>query len=412
MITRSPLYQIYQAYSDIASPIRSAAQVYAPLFEPPWWPCAKNSMTMRMMRAACDVVALAGLTHERPPFGIDEVPVRGKSAGVREEIIETTPFCSLVHFKKDIDVVQPRVLVVAPVSGHFATLLRNTIRTLLIDHDVYLTDWHNARDIPLSAGRFNLDDFITHVIHFFETLGPGVHLVAVCQPTVPALAAVALMAEHDNPAQPTTMTLMAGPIDTRVQPTEVNELATSKPIEWFERNVINTVPLRYRGARRKVYPGFLQISAFMSMNLGRHVNSFIEYYSHLVRPDNEKAEAIRVFYEEYFAMMDLPAEFYLQTVQKVFQEHQLARGVLEVNGQLVDCGKIKKTALFTIEGERDDICSIGQTLAAQELCSGIRAYKKTHHVQMGVGHYGVFSGRRWENEIYPRVRDFIHLYNK
>ncbi len=412
MITRSPLYQIYQAYSDVANPIRLAARVYAPLFEPTWWPAAKNSTTMRMMRAACDVVALAGLSHERPPFGIDEVPVRGKNASVREEIIETTPFCSLVHFKKDTDVVQPRVLVVAPASGHFSTLLRNTIRTLLIDHDVYLTDWLNARDIPLSAGCFNLDDFITHIIQFFETLGPGAHLVAVCQPTVPALAAVALMAEDDNPAQPITMTLMAGPIDTRIQPTEVNDLATSNPIEWFERNVINTVPLRYRGARRKVYPGFLQISAFMSMNMGRHVNQFFEYYANLVRPDHEKAESIREFYEEYFAMTDLPAEFYLQTVQKVFQEHQLARGVLEVNGRLVDCSKIKKTALFTIEGERDDICSIGQTLAAQDLCSGIRAYKKTHHVQMGVGHYGVFSGRRWENEIYPRVRDFIHLYNK
>lgn len=412
MIMRSPLYQIYQAYSDITNPIRTAARVYAPLFESPWWPHAEKSLSARMLRGACDVVALAGLTHERPPFGIDVVEFRGKSASVREEIVESTPFCSLVHFKKDIDVVQPRVLVVAPVSGHFATLLRNTIRTLLIDHDVYLTDWHNARDIPLSAGRFNLDDFITHVIHFFETLGPGVHLVAVCQPTVPALAAVALMAEDNNPAQPVTMTLMAGPIDTRIQPTEVNNLAMSKPIEWFERNVINTVPLRYRGAMRKVYPGFLQISAFMAMNIGRHVNSFVEYYAHRIRPDDEKAEAIRVFYEEYFAMMDLPAEFYLQTVKNVFQEFHLARGIMRVNDRLVDCGKIRKTALFTIEGERDDICSIGQTLAAQDLCSGIRGYKKKHHVQMGVGHYGVFSGRRWENEIYPMVRDFIHLYNQ
>jgi polyhydroxyalkanoate depolymerase len=403
---------MYQAFSDITNPIRAAAKVYAPLFEPPWWPGAKNSLPARLMRGACDVVALAGLSHERPSFGIDVVAVRGKDASVREEIIETTPFCSLVHFKKDLDLVQPRVLVVAPVSGHFSTLLRNTIRTLLIDHDVYMTDWHNARDIPLSAGRFNLDDFITHVIHSFETLGPGVHLVAVCQPTVPALAAVALMAEDNNPAQPTTMTLLAGPIDTRIQPTEVNILATSKPIEWFENNVITTVPLRYRGAMRKVYPGFLQISAFMAMNIGRHVNSFVEYYAERVRPNDEKAESIRVFYEEYFAMMDLPAEFYIQTVKNVFQEHQLARGVLHVNDRLVDCSKIKKTALFTIEGERDDICSIGQTLAAQELCSGIRENKKKHHVQMGVGHYGVFSGRRWENEIYPLVRDFIHLYNK
>lgn len=407
MKSRSPLYQMYQAFSDVTNPIRSAARIYAPLFELPWCSHTQNSLSARMFRASCDVVALAGLSHERPSFEINSVEVRGKTATVHEEVTERTPFCSLIHFKKDIDAIQPRVLVVAPVSGHFSTLLRNTVRTLLIDHDVYLTDWHNARDIPLSAGRFNLDDFITHVIQFFETLGPGVHLVAVCQPTVPALAAVALMAAEDNPAQPASMTLMAGPIDTRIQPTEVNELATSKPIEWFERNVISTVPLRYLGARRKVYPGFLQITAFMSMNIGRHVNQFIEYFSHRVRPDDEKAEAIKTFYEEYFAMMDLPAEFYLQTVKKVFQEFHLARGIMEVNGKLVDCSKIKRTALFTIEGERDDICSIGQTLAAQDLCSGIRPNRKSHHVQMGVGHYGVFSGRRWENEIYPLVRDFI-----
>jgi len=249
MTMRSPLYQMYQAYSDLTDPIRAAARVYAPLLEPPW--LNKHSTTARLMRGAWDSVALVGLTHERPPFGIDSITVRGAEAAIREEIVERTPFCTLLHFKKDVDVLQPRILVVAPMSGHFATLLRNTVRTLLIDHDVYLTDWHNARDIPLSAGRFNLDDFITHTVHFFETLGPGTHLVAVCQPTVPALAAVALMAAQNNPAQPTTMTLMAGPIDTRVQPTEVNDLAMSKPIEWFERNLISTVPLRYRGALRK-----------------------------------------------------------------------------------------------------------------------------------------------------------------
>lgn len=412
MIGSSPLYQIYQAFSDMTAPARAVARVYAPLFEPRWLPGSHDCMALRMLQATCNVVALAGLTHERPPFGIDKVTVRQREAFVSEEIVERTPFCTLLHFRKSIDLVQPRVLIVAPASGHFSTLLRNTIQTMLIDHDVYLTDWHNARDIPRSAGRFNLDDFITHTMHCFEVLGPGAHLLAVCQPTVPALAAVALMAEAKNPCQPTTMTLMAGPIDTRVQPTEVNELATSKPIEWFERNLISTVPLRYRGAMRKVYPGFLQISAFMAMNMGRHVNSFIEYYSHIVRPEPDKAEAIREFYEEYFAMMDLPAEFYLQTVKNVFQEHHLARGVMHVNGQPVDCGKIRNTALFTIEGERDDICSIGQTLAAQELCPNIRPYMKKHHVQMGVGHYGVFSGRRWESEIYPMVRDFIHSYHK
>lgn len=403
----SLLYQAYQSYADMTAPARNIARSLLPFFENP---LQEKSVLMRMMSGACEFTALAGLTHDRPDYGIESIRIGRRTVAVNEEVVQRTPFCSLLHFRKEADVVQPKVLLVAPVSGHFATLLRPTLITLLRDHDVYITDWHNARDIPLSAGRFDLDDFILHVIAQLEHLGPDTHVVSVCQPTVPTLAAVALMAEENNPAQPASITLMAGPIDCRINPSEVNKLATSKPIGWFERNVVSTVPWRYRGARRKVYPGFLQIAAFMSMNPGRHMHSFIDMYANFVRNERAEAEAVRDFYEEYLAVMDMPAEFYLQTVRSVFQEYHLPRGIMQVKGRTVDCSKIRKTALFTIEGERDDVCSLGQTLAAQDLCSNLRQYKKKHHVQPGVGHYGVFSGRRWENEVYPLVREFIMSY--
>ena len=301
-------------------------------------------------------------------------------------------------------------MLVAPLSGHFTTLLRGTVQTLLSDHDVYLTDWHNVRDVSLIHGSFNLDDFIAYIIHCHEVLGPGVNLVAVCQPTVAALAAVAVMAAQGNPGQPATMTLMAGPMDTRINPTKVNHLATSKSLAWFERNLIGIVPLRYAGRMRRVYPGFIQLSAFMSMNLERHTKSFTDLYHHLSRGDIEKAEPILTFYHEYFAMMDLPAEFYLQTISAVFQKHLMPRGKFMYRGQLVEPRAIRRTALLTVEGEKDDICAVGQTLAAQDMCSGIRAYKKEHHMQPGVGHYGVFNGARWNSQIYPHLREFIHAH--
>ncbi len=400
----SPLYQAYQTYADLTAPMRGLARGLLPLLDNPW---RDRSLTLRLLAGACEFTALAGLTHDRPDYGISSVRVGRREVAIDEVVVQRTPFCSLLHFRKQADIAQPKVLLVAPVSGHFATLLRATLVTLLRDHDVYITDWHNARDIPLRAGRFDLDDFILHVVEHLEFLGPDTHVISVCQPTVPTLAAVALMAEENNPAQPASMTLMAGPIDCRINPSEVNKLATSKPIEWFERNVVTTVPLRYRGALRKVYPGFLQITAFMSMNPGRHAHSLIDMFASFVRNEREEAEAVRNFYDEYLAVMDMPAEFYLQTVASVFQEFHLARGTMEVKGRTVDCGKIRKTALFTIEGERDDVCSLGQTLAAQDLCKNLRQYKKKHHVQPGVGHYGVFSGKRWENEVYPLVRDFI-----
>jgi len=277
------------------------------------------------------------------------------------------------------------------------------------DHDVYITDWHNARDVPLSAGHFGLEDYTEHLITFMEVLGPGAHMVAICQPSVSALAAAAVMAEDDNPARPLSLTLMAGPIDCRILPTQVDEFATTHPLSWFEQNLIDFVPFRHPGAFRRVYPGFLQLTGFLSMNIDRHVKSHIDLYNNLAKGEIEKAEAIRTFYDEYFAVMDLTAEFFLETVRDVFQEFLLPQGKLPYRGRLVNPGAIRRMTLMTVEGENDDICSIGQTMAAQELCTGIRPYRKHHHVQTGVGHYGVFSGRRWNNEIYPRVRDMIQI---
>jgi poly(3-hydroxybutyrate) depolymerase len=308
-------------------------------------------------------------------------------------------------------VVLPRVLIVAPLSGHFATLLADTARTMLADHDVYITDWHNARTVPLSEGRFGLAEYVEHVIGFIEQLGPHTHVLAVCQPCVPVLAAVALRHQRHHPAQPRSMTLMAGPIDTRVNPTQVNAMATSKPIEWFERHLVHHVPWRYPGALRRVYPGVLQLTAFVAMNPERHKKAFEQLYLHRLAGEHEQADSTAGFYDEYFAVNDLPAEFYLETVAQVFQEHTLPRGEMSVNGERVDLAAIRRTALFTVEGERDDICAIGQTVAAHDLCSGIKPWMKHHHVQLGVGHYGVFSGRRWRQQIYPRVREMIHAVN-
>ncbi|WP_457324280.1 polyhydroxyalkanoate depolymerase, partial [Roseateles sp. P5_E11] len=276
-------------------------------------------------------------------------------------------------------------------------------------HDVYITDWHNVRDVPLAAGRFGLDEYTGHLIDFLAAIGPQAHVVAVCQPCVSALAAVALMAEDDHPATPASLTLMAGPIDCRVSPTAVNELATSKPISWFKKNLISHVPWQHAGAGRRVYPGFVQLSAFMSMNKDRHTNAFKDYYKHLVADEFDKAEVTRVFYEEYLAVADLAADFYLETVERVFQTYDLPRGEMFFRGRRVNPAAIRRTALLTVEGERDDICAVGQTLAAQDLASSLRAYMRTHYIQPNVGHYGVFSGRRWQHQVYPLVRHVIQV---
>jgi poly(3-hydroxybutyrate) depolymerase len=298
-------------------------------------------------------------------------------------------------------------MLVAPMSGHFATLLRQTVRTMLPDHDLYITDWKNARDIPPSDGTFGFDSYTEHLIRFQRAIGPGGHMVAVCQPTVAALAATAVMAEGHDPAQPRSLTLMAGPLDTRVNPTKVNVLARSKPIEWFDQELISTVPWRFPGGGRRVYPGFVQLTAFMTMNLERHINAHLAQFRALSSGNMEAADAHRRFYDEYCAVMDLPAEFFLETVQRIFQDDHLPLGKLTFNGQPVSPAAIRRTALLTVEGERDDICAVGQTVAALDLCTGVRIDMKYHHLQSGVGHYGVFSGRRWEREVYPKVRQVI-----
>jgi polyhydroxyalkanoate depolymerase len=368
---------------------------------------AIGNPALRNLTAAYELISRAGLTHVRPHFGIDEIKVGNRDVRVTEEFAEVTPFGTLLHFKKDIEQAQPPVLLIAPLSGHFATLLRATVRTMLPEHDVFITDWHNVRDVSVAEGQFGFDDYIAHVIHFLEVIGPGAHIVAVCQPCVAALISVAVMAQSDNPAAPRSMTLMAGPIDPRVNPTKVNKLAESKPIEWFEKNLIATVPMRYPGAFRRVYPGFVQLAAFMSMNIDRHLKAHRDLYDNLVKGEIERAQTTKKFYDEYFAVLDLTAEFYLETVRLVFQEFALARGTIEYRGQKVEPTAIRRTMLFTVEGERDDICAVGQTAAAHELCTGLRPYMKRHHMQAGVGHYGVFSGRTWENQIFPILRNVI-----
>jgi polyhydroxyalkanoate depolymerase len=347
------------------------------------------------------------LTHTRPDFGIAEVCVGGRTVAVREEVVLDLAFGKLIRFAKDVAAGQPRVLVAAPLSGHFATLLRGLVETLLRDHEVYITDWTNARDVPVEAGRFGVDDHVDYLIRFLEAIGPGAHLLAVCQPCVQALAAVAVMSEDRHPATPRTMTLMAGPVDPRESPTAVNELAVRNPLSWFERTVITRVPGRYPGRGRRVYPGFVQLLAFMAMNADRHRVAHSRLYDHLANGETGESDKIKAFYDEYFAVLDLTEEFYIETIDRVFQRAELATGDFTWRGRKVDPRAIRHTALLTVEGGRDDICALGQTAAAHDLCSSLRPHLKRHHLQANVGHYGVFSGHRWEKEIYPVVRNLI-----
>ncbi|MFG1424313.1 polyhydroxyalkanoate depolymerase [Roseixanthobacter liquoris] len=404
------MYLAYQTQSDLMDPLRFGAHMARRALDNSFLSLFSTEgmrTGMRHLSAAFEMVERAGLSHARLPFGISSTMVGNQEVEVTEEPAHVLPFGTLLHFKKDTAVPQPRVLVVAPLSGHFATLLVGTVKTLLPDHDVYITDWHNARDVSLEHGAFGFDDYVEHVIKFLEFMGPGCHILGVCQPCVQVLVAAAVMAQEGNPAYPRSMTLMAGPIDCRVNPTKVNELATSKPISWFEKNLIATVPMGFKGAGRKVYPGFIQLTAFVSMNLNRHVKAHMELYENLAAGELEKAETTKHFYDEYFAVLDLASEFYLETVKYVFQDYLLPKGELTYRGNPIDFKAIRRTALLTVEGERDDICSIGQTMAAQDICSGLRPHRKRHHMQAGVGHYGVFSGRKWAGQVYPLVRNHI-----
>ena len=399
------LYQLYQAQSDLLAPARATAALWLDMLARV--PRARTLPAVRLMAAGAELFTTAVVTHKRRPFGIASVQAHNRSVAVRETVAASTPFCNLLRFEKDSLTPQPKVLIVAPMSGHFATLLRPTVQTMLADFDVYITDWQNARDVPLSAGRFGLDEYVDQLSGFLEVLGPGTNLVAICQPAVPALMATAIMAKARNPAQPRTLTLMAGPIDTRNSPTRVNLMAKKQSIREYERRAIARVPARYAGAGRRVYPGFYQLASFMAMNADRHINAQLSQIRRLFADDAEGAAAHRRFYDEYFAVADLPAEFYLETVSRVFQEHLLPQGRMTWHGQRVDPAAIRRTSLLVVEGERDDICGVGQTMAALDLCRNIPATRKSYHLQTGAGHYGVFSGRAWTGSIYPKVRAMI-----
>ena len=399
------MYDAYQGMADVGDRVRLLAANAQIVLEA--WSSQPFASPWRKMAAYYELVALAGFTHARPDWEVDAIEVDGSELAIAQNVAAATPFCELRHFRRASGEDDPKVLLVAPMSGHFATLLRGTLLTMLADHQVYVTDWVNPRNVKMEAGGFGLDDYTQHLIDFVRHIGEDCHVVAVCQPTVSALIATAVLAAEGGNVQPASLTLMAGPIDTRVAPTKVNELAQEKPIEWFRDNLIGVVPAQFEGGGRRVYPGFLQLCAFMSMNADRHAKSFVEMFQRRVAGDFDKADAISAFYREYFAIMDMSADFYLETVDQVFQRYLLPLGQMRYKGEPIDLSAIKRTFLLTVEGEKDDICAVGQTLAAQDLCSGLRPYMKTHHLQAGVGHYGVFNGKRWEAQVYPVLRNHI-----
>nr|WP_315845193.1 polyhydroxyalkanoate depolymerase [uncultured Achromobacter sp.] len=403
------LYQLHEMQRAFLTPFAAFTDAGSQLFSSPYSPLAYTPIS-RQMAAGYELMTRIGKEYQKPAWNLPETQINGKPVRVTETLALDKPFCRLVHFHRDVRAAgrdDPKVLLVAPLSGHHATLLRDTVRALLPNHDVYVTDWVDARMVPLSAGPFHLNDYVRYVQDFIRHLGPDVHVISVCQPTVPVLAAVSLMATANDPCQPRSMVMMGGPIDPRQSPTQVNRLATTKPYSWFESQVIHPVPPRYPGAGRKVYPGFLQHAGFMAMNPDRHMKSHYEFYLDLLRGDDSDAEAHRRFYDEYNAVLDMPAEFYLDTIRMVFQDFALPSGTWEVDGQTVRPADIKQVALFTIEGELDDISGQGQTRAAIKLCKNIPAERKTHYTAPNCGHYGIFSGRRWREMICPKIAEFI-----
>jgi poly(3-hydroxybutyrate) depolymerase len=405
------LYQLHELQRSFLGPMSRIAGAGAQVYTNPYSPLAYTPFSKRMA-AAFDLVHRIGKEYQKPTFGIGSTRIDGTDVPIVERTVAQRPFCNLIHFQRMFPAGMrtpddPKLLIVAPLSGHHATLLRDTVRTMVAHHEVYITDWIDARMVPLREGPFHLDDYIDYVRDFITLLSPDLHVMSVCQPTVPVLAAVSLMASEGAQATPKSMIIMGGPIDTRRNPTSVNDLATQKSLEWFVNHVIYTVPSRYPGYLRKVYPGFLQHAGFVAMNPNRHLTSHYDYYLQLVQGDGESAEGHRAFYDEYNAVLDLAAEYYLDTVRIVFQEHALPRGTWTVRGKPVRPQDIRHTALLTIEGELDDITGPGQTQAAHELCSGIPAERREDIVVPGAGHYGIFSGRRWREQVAPRVSEFI-----
>lgn len=409
-----PYYHLYELNHAAISPFRAVADAARLYFKNPLNPFSHTPFG-RNAAAAAELFERTTRRYSKPEFGITSSLVHGQRVPVQERVVWKRPFCDLLHFEKTGTrhvADQPKLLIVAPMSGHYATLLRGTVETMLPDHDVYITDWVDARMVPLSEGAFDLDDYIDYLISMFHFLGPGAHAMAVCQPSVPVLAAVALMETRGDNYLPATMTLMGGPIDTRISPTAVNTLAHDHDLDWFRRNVVMKVPFPHPGFMRDVYPGFLQISGFLGMNLDRHVEAHRDFFRHLVEGDGDSAEKHRDFYDEYLAVMDLTAEFYLQTVDTVFIKHALPEGTMTHRGEPVDPSAIRSVAMFTVEGENDDISGVGQTRAAHDICTGIPASRRAHYMQPKVGHYGVFNGSRFRSEIAPRITDFIATHGR
>lgn len=401
------LYQLYEMQRAASAPVRFMATNALSMLEAPCNPLGPTPAG-RIAAAALDSLEHGLRPFGKPQFGLPETVIDGQVVAVREEVVAVRPWCALKRFRRAVDRPgDPRVLLVAPMSGHYATLLRGTVEAMLPDCDVFVTDWADAKQVPLMAPEFSLDDYIDYVADFIRLIGPGTHVVAVCQPSVPVMAAVSLMAAADDPLQPASMTLIGGPIDTREAPTEVNLFAKRHGIDWFERRVIDRVPFGYPGFMRQVYPGFVQLAGFMAMNLDRHMKTHWEMFLHLVDGDREPLAAKRRFYEEYRSVMDLSAEFYLQTIRVVFHDHLLPRGLWESRGRKVEPAAIRRTALLTIEGERDDISGLGQTRAAHALCSSLPEGMRQHREQPGVGHYGLFNGRSFRRDIAPRIREFM-----
>lgn len=402
-------YLLHEASLALIGPARAASEAARMFFENPANPASWTPFG-RSMSAACHVFERSTRRYEKPEFGLLSTLVEGQNVAVTEEIVWQRPFGRLIHFKRALPASrpsQPKILMVAPMSGHYATLLRGTVEAFLPRYEVYVTDWSDARMVPLTAGHFGFDDYVDYVIEMLRELGPNTHVVAVCQPSVPVSVAVAVLEAQKDPVSPSSMVLMGGPIDTRESPTAVNVLAEERGIEWFRRHCITRVPFPYPGMMREVYPGFLQLSGFMAMNLDRHLSAHWDYYKNLVQDNGDSAEKHREFYDEYLAVMDLTAEFYLETVDRVFVKHLLPKGEMKYRGKAVDLADIRKTALMTIEGENDDISGVGQTQAAHRLCVNIPAEKRVHYLQKRVGHYGVFNGSRFRNEIVPRIDEFI-----
>lgn len=403
------IYPLYDMNYAMMTPLRSEMEALRNTFQSPTNPLSFTAAG-RFMGALADVGFRLTKRFDQPKFNIKKATVNGKEYRVVEKHLIDLPFCRLKHFTLEglpTGINRPKLLIGAPISGHFSTLLRNTVEACLPYHDVYITDWKNARDVPLSKGYFDLDDCIEYYMHFLRGLGPDVHTLGVCQPSVPILIAVALMNKLEKKNAPRSMTLMGGPVDTRINPTEVNRLAMERPLEWFEKNAVQVVPPWYQGGTRQVYPGFLQLYGFVSMNIDRHIDSYFKYFQSLVNDDQVGAKKHREFYDEYLAVMDIPAEFYLQTVERVFQQHLLPRGLFEWRGHKVDLADITDTALLCIEGELDDISAVGQTKAALDLCVSLRDSMKKHHLQKQAGHYGLFSGHRWREEVRPVMSKFI-----